>query len=83
MGTSTQVGLRGLAGRRTRQPPPASSVPLVYFSSPRLIPDGSLAHRNNTNPSTVVKQPALERGGVEAGSSIIGVIFRDEEPTPM
>lgn len=63
-GTSIQVDLHIVAVRKTSSN--FHQLPLflwVYFSSLSLIPDGSLAHKNNPNPSTVVRQPALWKWG--------------------
>lgn len=58
--TSTQGGLHSPAGGKA--PGPFHQPPLFfefYFSPLSLIPNGSLARKNNSHPSTVVKQLAL------------------------
>lgn len=66
-GASTQAGPRGRMGRKACGN--LRRLPLflrVHFSSLSLRPNGSLAHKNNTNPSADV-----ERDGGEAWSSLV------------
>lgn len=66
-GASTQAGPRGRLGRKACGN--LRRLPLflrVHFSSLSLRPNGSLAHKNNTNPSA-----GVERDGGEAWSSLV------------
>lgn len=81
--TRTQVGPRALAEIDTWRFPQLPLFLWVYFSSPSLIPDGSLEHKNNSNASTVVRQPALWKWGSWSGQLDHPGLFSEKRSPPL